>query len=351
MHLAAREAPSLPVATMLHSHLTTLHAVSLALDILCQDGALSPEALLAGSGIRLQDLQRTDLRIAIAQERRVFLNAVAQRCDLGLEMGRRMHVSSYGLLGYTLLSAATLGDALELALGYPALLGTLFELRLRDEGDVVWMEAGGYCEVPELEVFNVEFCLASLKLICDDLLGQPLPLLGACFQHASPAYNALYADNFPCPVRFGDRRNAFGFARHWLERRLPLADAVTHRDMLERSRQLNREFACRQALISRARQVLADALPRAPGLEELARQLHCSPRSLRRHLQDAGTCYQALLDELRYEHARQLLEQERLPIHRIAEAMGYSETASFRHAFQRWSGTTPSRFRHPAAAG
>jgi len=336
---------------MLHSHLTTLHAVSLGLDILCQDGSLSPETLLAGSGIRLEDLQRTDLRIAVAQERRVFLNAVAQRCDLGLEMGRRMHVSSYGLLGYTLLSAATLGDALELALGYPALLGTLFELRLRHDDGVVWMEAGGYSEVPELEVFNVEFCLASLKLICDDLLGQPLPLLGARFRHASPAYREQYARNFPCPVRFDDALNAFAFDSQWLARRLPLADALTHRDVLERSPQLTREFPCRQALISRARQTLAEALPQAPGLDQLARRLHCSPRSLRRHLQDAGTSYQALLDELRYEQARQLLEQERLPIHRIAEVMGYSETASFRHAFQRWSGTTPSRFRHPAAAG
>ena len=68
-------------------------------------------------------------------------------------------------------------------------------------------------------------------------------------------------------------------------------------------------------------------------------------RTLRRHLQELGTHYQELLDELRFERAKTLLGQEDWPICRIAEYLGFSETASFRHAFQRWSGVPPSRFR------
>jgi len=178
-----------------------------------------------------------------------------------------------------------------------------------------------------------------------DLLGQPLPLVGAQFGYPAPDYHAGYATSFPCPIQFGARRNAFGFTVDWLEHRLPLADPVTHHEMRERCRLLNSEFTANQAWVTRARQLLAAQLPAAPGLEELARQMRCSPRTLRRRLSEAGTSYQALLDGVRYERARQLLERERLPIHRIAEAMGYSETASFRHAFQRWSGVSPRQFR------
>ncbi|MWV10746.1 helix-turn-helix domain-containing protein [Pseudomonas sp. R-28-1W-6] len=330
---------------MLHSHLTTLHSVALILQILGDHPGVSAEDLLAGSGIRLADLQHPDIRISTAQEMRVCANAQAHCQELGLLMGRRMHVSSYGSLGYTLLASATLGDALRLALEYPALLGTYFELSLVDDGDSVWMQADGYRDQADLQTFNVEFCLASLKLICDDLLGQPLPLIGAQFRHAAPAYQAQYADSFACPLQFDAARNAFGFSRTWLERRLPLANPVTARDMREQCRQLNATFVSRQALVMRCRQLLAAQLQAPPGLEGLAAQLHCSPRSLRRHLHDAGSSYQNLLDELRYARARQLLEQQELPIHQIAEAMGYSETASFRHAFQRWSGVPPSRFR------
>jgi len=332
---------------MLHSHLTTLHAVALALDTLTQDRTCTAEHLLSGSAIALQDLQRPEMRIAICQERRVFLNAVQWRPDLGLELGRRMHVCSYGLLGFTLLAAPTLGAALDVALRFPALLGTLFELSLHDDGERAWIQASHYCEAPELATFNSEFCLASLKLICEDLLGKPLPLFEVQFQHAAPAYRDQYARNFQCPVHFDAPRNAFAFPSEWLRKRLPLADAVTHRDTLERCRLLNREFVSQQALISRVRQWLIRHLPSSPGPEQLARELRCSTRTLRRQLHDVGTSYQALLDECRYEHARHLLEHERMPVAAIAEALGYSETASFRHAFQRWSGMSPSRFRRP----
>jgi AraC-like DNA-binding protein len=334
---------------MLHSHLTTLHAVVLALDTLCQAHDCCAEQLLAGSGIALHDLQRPQMRIAISQERQVFLNATQLCPDLGLELGRRMHVSSYGLLGFTLLAAPTLGAALQVAFSFPALLGTLFDLRLQDDGELAWIEAGGYREAAALQTFNSEFCLASLALICEDLLGKPLPVSEVQFEHGAPAYHEQYARNFPCPVRFDATRNAFAFPSHWLQKRLPLADTVTHRDTLERCNALNREFIGHLALVSRVRQLLASQLPDAPSPEQLARQLRCSTRTLRRQLQEVGSSYQALLDELRFEQARQLLAAERMPIARIAEQLGYSETASFRHAFQRWSGTSPSRFRRPAA--
>jgi hypothetical protein len=89
---------------MLHSHLTTLNAVSLVLDTFKAQG-LPSDTLLAGSGICAADLARADTRITTNQEMQVCANAVALKHDIGLELGRRMHVSSYGILGYALLKA------------------------------------------------------------------------------------------------------------------------------------------------------------------------------------------------------------------------------------------------------
>ncbi|RON28090.1 MULTISPECIES: AraC family transcriptional regulator [Pseudomonas] len=329
---------------MLHSHLTTLNAVSLVLNTFKAEG-LSSEALLAGSGISAADLSRADTRITTNQEMLVCANAVALRRDIGLELGRRMHVSSYGMLGYALLTSATLGDALRLALHYPALLGTLFELSLEEDGERIWLTAGDYRENPALAPFNVEFCLVSMKVTCEDLLGHPLPLLGARFEHPAPDYQARYAERFDCPLQFDAASNAFAFDKRWLEQPLPLADAITHQAMAERCRKQNTEFTGRQAWLGRIRQLLAAQLSAAPGLDGLAEQLNCSARTLRRHLKDLGCSYQELLDELRFEQAKRMLCEDQLPIYRIAEALGFSETASFRHAFVRWSGVAPSQFR------
>ncbi|WLI12528.1 MULTISPECIES: AraC family transcriptional regulator [Pseudomonas] len=329
---------------MLHSHLTTLNAVSLVLNTFKAEG-LSSEALLAGSGISAADLSRADTRITTNQEMLVCANAVALRRDIGLELGRRMHVSSYGMLGYALLTSATLGDALRLALHYPALLGTLFELSLEEEDERIWLTAGDYRENPALAPFNVEFCLVSMKVTCEDLLGHPLPLLGARFEHPAPDYQTRYAERFDCPLQFDAVSNAFAFDKRWLEQPLPLADAITHQAMTERCRKQNTEFTGRQAWLGRIRQLLAAQLSAAPGLDGLAEQLNCSARTLRRHLKDLGCSYQELLDELRFEQAKRMLCEDQLPIYRIAEALGFSETASFRHAFVRWSGVAPSQFR------
>lgn len=329
---------------MLHSHLTTLNAVSLVLSTFKSRG-LPDEALLAGSGICAADLSRADARITTHQEMQVCANAVALQRDIGLELGQRMHVSSYGMLGYALLTSATFGDALRLALRYPALLGTLFELSLVEDGDRIWFTAGDYRENPELTLFNVELCLVSLKVICDDLLGHALPLLGARFEYDAPSYQACYAERFDCPLQFQATANAFAFDRRWLEQPLPLADRVTHQAMAERCRKQNTEFTGREAWLGRIRQLLAAQLHAAPGLDGLAQQMNCSARTLRRHLHHVGCSYQELLDELRFERAKQLLGQVELPIYRIAEQLGFSETASFRHAFVRWSGVAPSQFR------
>ena len=48
---------------------------------------------------------------------------------------------------------------------------------------------------------------------------------------------------------------------------------------------------------------------------------------------------------VRIERAKLLLNETEWPIYKIAETLGFSETASFRHAFVRWSGVAPSQFR------
>ena len=329
---------------MLHAPLTTLHVVSLILQLFADQPALKP-SLLAGSGISLADLHNPEARIRRAQELQVCANALALRADLGLAIGRRLHVSSYGFIGYAALSAATFGDAWRLLMQYPALLGTYFDLQLSLEGQWAWVSATHYRDDQALEVFNVEMCLASLKLIGDELLGQPLEVVAAEFSYARPRYAKGYEQSFSSQLRFNAARNAFAFPASLLAMRLPLADSVTHSEVLERCRKQNAEFSSRQAWLERLRQLLSAQLANPPGLENCAQQMHCSPRTLRRHLQELGTSYQSLLDELRFDRAKALLAQQHLPVYRIAEDLGFSESASFRHAFQRWSGMAPSRFR------
>ncbi len=233
--------------------LNSLHMSTLTLSLLEKEG-FAREQLLEGSGITPADL--LDLRRLISpwQEQQVFANAcrLSDEPALGLRLGLRTRISAYGLLGYALLSAPTLGEALRIGLSYPVLLGTYFHLSLEVADGRAWLVATGYGEDEALRPFNTELCLGSLKVTCADLLGQPLPLLEAAFDYAGDeAMVRAYAEGFACELHFERERSAIGFAAEWLERPLPLADPVTHREMLEQCRRQNIDLAARRASSSR----------------------------------------------------------------------------------------------------
>ncbi len=329
------------------SWLNSLHMSTLTVSLLQAHGHAA-ETVLEGSGISTEDLRGMKRLIGPSQEQQVFANALrlSPQPALGLQLGVRTRISAYGLLGYALLSAPTFGEALRIGLSYPVLLGTYFNLSLVREGDVAWLVATGYGEDEALRPFNVELCLASLNVVCADLLGQPLPLEAVQFDYGdTPERRQAYRDCFACALHFDQPRNAIGFAAHWLDAALPLADPITHQEMLDQCRRQNAELAASRAWLERVRELLAERLQQPPNLDELARHMNCSARSLRRYLQQQHTSYQQLLDELRFSRAKELLQQGDLPIYRIAELLGFSETAGLRHAFQRWSGQPPSYFR------
>ncbi|MBC9252668.1 AraC family transcriptional regulator [Pseudomonas alcaligenes] len=326
--------------------LTTLHTVAMAVQALGRSG-VAAEQVLEGSGIAAAELANPTRLVNHAQELRVLANAYGYSRDaaLGLSLGKCMHVSAYGILGYTMLASRTLGQALQLAIAHPALLGTYFQLELQAVGDEVQLSASGYRYDPAMALFNTELCLTSLLTVVQDLLGESVRPRRLLLAYPAPAHAASYAERLGCPVEFSAGRNALCFNPCLLERPLPLADPVSHQQGLQQCMQLEAQLHSRHDLRDLIRQQLAGDLTECSTLERVATRLHRSERTLRRHLQQLNTSFQLLLDEVRYDKARQLLLTTDLPIYLIAEQLGYSETASFRHAFQRWSGLAPSELR------
>ena len=93
------------------------------------------------------------------------------------------------------------------------------------------------------------------------------------------------------------------------------------------------------------RAVLRDHPAPLPELAEMAEQLATSPRTLKRHLQQADLTYRQLQDEARYRQACKLLGERGTRISEVAYALGYNDVANFSRAFKRWSGKTPREYR------
>ena len=80
------------------------------------------------------------------------------------------------------------------------------------------------------------------------------------------------------------------------------------------------------------------------GGDEIAEALSMHRRTLNRRLQAQGTSFQHVLDDVRFQVARELLASD-IALDDIAATLGYSTVTPFMRTFRRWSGTTPGRWR------
>jgi AraC-like DNA-binding protein len=70
-----------------------------------------------------------------------------------------------------------------------------------------------------------------------------------------------------------------------------------------------------------------------------------STRTVQRRLEEHGTSYQDLVDDVRAAMARALLRDRARSIIDVAFELGYADLKGFYRAFRRWTGTTPAEFR------
>jgi AraC-like DNA-binding protein len=84
-------------------------------------------------------------------------------------------------------------------------------------------------------------------------------------------------------------------------------------------------------------------------VEDVARSLGMSERTLARKLSDDGLNFTQILQQLRRDLALRYLDDRKLPVSKIAWLLGFREVSAFTHAYKRWTGKTPRQIRTASA--
>ncbi|WP_019703546.1 GlxA family transcriptional regulator [Paracidovorax oryzae] len=102
-------------------------------------------------------------------------------------------------------------------------------------------------------------------------------------------------------------------------------------------------------LIGRLTALIESALPHPPSVGELAEAFAMSPRTLARHVRAAtGQSPLALVQAVRLNRARLLIENSRMPVDQVAQEVGYIDATALRRLMLRGAGANPSAFRSGA---
>jgi AraC-like DNA-binding protein len=262
-----------------------------------------------------------------------------------LESPRTVSISDYGLLGYAMMSSATLEQAVQIAVKYHKLAGAMFELAFDVDGDeavlrIVHLLPGG-----RVGQYTVEELFAGISRLIGLLLGRDHKPSRILLNYEAPDYAEKHLQCFRCPVIFNQPSCQYRFSREELAEPLAEADANTARICEESCRKLLNQMEIEDDIISRICHLLLSTPGEFPKLDAVANKLSLGARTLRRRLNDLGTSYQRILDDVRRELAIEYLRTTNLTVQEIAELLGYSEVTNFRRAFMRWVELSPYQYR------
>lgn len=313
---------------------------------------VAPVELLRHVQLTPAILTQRDQRIAAS----AYLEMLAQGArlsgdpHLGLHLGEAVRPGYYGVLGYLLMSCATLADALHRQARYAALVGDLGRVTLADEPPRAGLEPqvahGWEPRLPQQRALLAEETLAGWVTFGRWITGLDIPPTEVRFQHPAPADIAEYQRIFRCPVRFGQSDNALVFPRRLLGTPLGQADAAVRALFDDYAERLLVRLRQGHNVLDRARERLAAQLAAdGPDLERLAGDLALSPRTLQRRLREAGLSFSQLVDETRQQLVLHHLRDPNLDLTDIAFLVGFSEPGSLARAFRRWTGQTLGEYR------
>jgi AraC-like DNA-binding protein len=162
----------------------------------------------------------------------------------------------------------------------------------------------------------------------------------------------LYEQYFGCSVNFGAPHNRLIFhsddiAQPFLTHNPDLLEMVAPQLEAELRQQL-----ANKSLQEQVKGILKKFLAgQRPRLEDVARELRVSARTLQRRLLAEQLTFQNLVEGARREMAQHYLLQSSLELNETAYLLGYEDPNSFIRAFHQWEGTSPGEWRstHNAA--
>ena len=297
----------------------------------------------------LSRLDDPDVRVPEAAADAAWRTAAALTHDpaIGVHVAESLPRGALDLVEYAFRSSATLDAGLERLARYGRVISDRVAARLEEVSPNLLVIVGDVART-RMHPGRAEFAVAITLKLAREGTGAGITPLQVCFTHAAPGDIAEHRRFFGGAVHFGMGSNSLLVGADEARRPLLGADAALCEIV---RRRLDKALADRDHPMSgplgaRVRRIILEDLGQTVLTPDIvARMLAVGRRTLSRRLAAEGTSFRRILDEVRAELARVLLQDPALSIGDIAFFLQYSEAAAFHRSFRRWTGRTPRAFR------
>ena len=306
------------------------------------------DRLLKACGLTRAQVNDPECRIAF-RKHAALLTAAAETtgdASFALRFATTLEPRQAGPLGFIVLSSQTLGDALRNLRRYQRVLSEGAGAHIESDGETTALCLEIYDPRVEDSLQAAEFVIGGALTLCRRLAGVDLSVERVEFAHGRHGRMSDYRSLLGVPFVFNQPRSCIVMKNAMLQLPLRTADDKLLAALTRLCRQTLGDQPDDFDLVYQVRRHITELLPSGePAMDRVAAELGMSSRTLARRLADQEVSYRELLDQTRHQLALRYLKSDALRPSQIAYLLGYSEPSGFHHAFHRWTGQPPSRFR------
>jgi len=266
---------------------------------------------------------------------------------LGIHLAESLSRGALDLIEYSLRSSASLGKGLDRLARYGRLLSDRVAARTHRKGESLLFLVHDAATTP-LHPARTEFALAMALKLARDSTGADITPVSVCFAHPAPDDTSEHRRFFHGRVRFGVGSSSMTLGATDAVRPMRDADAALAGIIRRRLENAlgDRDRSSAGTMSTRVRRMVVEDMGQSLlTLDAAAEGLAVSRRTLTRRLAAERASFRQILDDVRRDFARALLQDRSLTIGDIAFFLQFSEPAAFHRSFRRWTGRTPRAFR------
>ena len=311
------------------------------IDFICKEGKITRE-----------NLNDPDFKLTLEQDIAIVKAALKISKDpfMGLHIGERTTQVVLGITGYLMECSKDVLTALQNLQQYTNLFTRLYSFRIEtNERESIFFSEPIHSWnniSPETAQQTVDYSFTGTLHVLKLLTGKSLHPEKILYRYDEPDDISEYERIFKRKPLFNQNCNCMIFNPD--DMKLPV---------IGYNKELNKYFnSLLEEELRREKQksdftqyvrqlILQNYNFEFPNLEEVARHIHITPRTLQRKLQEENTSFRILMDSIKQELACHLLSNKMLSITEIAYKLGYTEAGSFQRAFRQWTGKTPRDYR------
>jgi AraC-like DNA-binding protein len=302
-------------------------------------------------------LQQAHLPLTLLHQERTVLNTrqwfaiwraleeITSDPALGLKIGSEIPIERFDPIYIAAVCARSFHEALSNVARYKQQF-CAENMRIVEHGDTWHIDVVWTSTLEQVPALLIDGMFASHMTLGQRGSGQPLYPERVLFARKAK-HRALYESYFHCLVEFNADSNMMIYNRQAMKTPFRTFNPDMLALLIPQLEEQLRDDLSQQPLSSQVKALVQTRLPnKQTTMQDIARELNTSTRTLQRQLASEGTRFQQIFYAARHELAQQYLRTSALDLNEIAYLLGYKDAHSFHRAFHHWEGTPPGQWRN-----